>query len=64
MNKEEVMILEAKPFEGMKQFNFYTFDVKGRDCVITVFAENQDLAWEKFYWIYGKERPVDFVEEV
>lgn len=52
-----------EPFKGLKQFNFFTYDLRGNDKVVPIFAENTDLAYEKFMNLYGKDHPVDMIVE-
>ena len=47
----------------LKQYNFYTYNKEGIDCVIPVFAEDLEEAWFKFDRIYGENYPVDMVRE-
>ena len=53
------MIVQAVGFDNEVKFKFYTYDPVGRDVIITVFAQDEDEAWDKFDRIYGEERIVD-----
>jgi hypothetical protein len=58
------MLVQAKGLEGQTKFVFYTYDPIGRDVKIPLWAEDSDAAWAKFDRVYGKDTPVDWVEEI
>ena len=58
------MIKETIGFPGEKKFKFYTYDHRGRDVVIVLWAMDQAEAWVKFDRIYGEQTPVDKIEMI
>lgn len=58
------MIKKTIGFPGEKKFKFYTYDQRGRDVVIVMWAMDQAEAWVKFDRIYGEQTPVDKVVEM
>lgn len=58
------MIKKTIGFPGEKKFKFYTYDPRGRDVVIVMWAMDQAEAWVKFDRIYGEQTPVDKVEMI
>lgn len=43
------------------RYTFYTYDAKGCDRTVTVFAESEGDAWDQFRARFPKN-PVDFVD--
>ena len=45
----------------MKQYTFYTYDFRGTDVTVKVWADTQSEAWEQFRASFP-DTPVDFVD--
>jgi hypothetical protein len=56
---------QNKSFDkNAREYRFYTYDPTGKDCIITIRAENRDDAFEKFDLQYGTDTMIDCCVEV
>jgi len=46
------------------RYDFYTYDFKGNDLMISIVATSEEAAWYQFRYLAYKDAPVDFVKRV
>lgn len=46
------------------RYDFYTYDFKGNDIVISLIAMSEESAWYQFRKVAYSNAPVDFVKQI
>jgi len=46
------------------RYDFYTYDFKGNDVIISLIAPSEEYAWCQFRKVTYSNAPVDFIKRV